>query len=239
MRLFVHYICTTVMRTPIAFIVLALLTCAARADADNGADHADSAAHANAEQSVAKVQTFYDKSTTFTSDFEQKFWVKAYNQEKTSRGHVTFAKPGKMEWVYDDPKDNRVVSDGTLIKIYEAANKQMYEQPIDNSQYPAALSFLTGTGKLADAFHFEILAGSSMKFPGGYVLVGTPKQPTPSYSKVLFYVDAATSQVRRVMLIDGQGNRNRFDFINPKVNEPVTAAQFNLVPPVGTSIIRP
>jgi outer membrane lipoprotein carrier protein len=78
-----------------------------------------------------------------------------------------------------------------------------------------------------------------MKFPGGYVLVGTPKQPTPSYSKVLFYVDAATSQVRRVMLIDGQGNRNRFDFINPKVNEPVTAAQFNLVPPVGTSIIRP
>ena len=227
------------MRPPIAFVVLALLTCAARADADNGADPADSAAHANAEQSVAKVQAFYDKSSTFTSDFEQKFWVKAYNQEKTSRGHVTFAKPGKMEWVYDDPKDNRVVSDGTLIKIYEAANKQMYEQPIDNSQYPAALSFLTGTGKLADAFHFEILAGSSMKFPGGYVLVGTPKQPTPSYSKVLFYVDAATSQVRRVMVIDGQGNRNRFDFINPKVNEPVTAAQFNLIPPVGTSIIRP
>ncbi|MGA3123318.1 MAG: outer membrane lipoprotein carrier protein LolA [Polyangiaceae bacterium] len=227
------------MRPPIPFIVLALLTCATRTDADNGAEHADSAAHTNADQSVANVQAFYDKSTTFTSDFEQKFWVKAYNQEKTSRGHVTFAKPGKMEWVYDDPKDNRVVSDGTLIKIYEAANKQMYEQPIDNSQYPAALSFLTGTGKLADAFHFEVLAGSSMKFPGGYVLVGTPKQPTPSYSKVLFYVDAATSQVRRVMVIDGQGNRNRFDFINPKVNEPVTAAQFNLIPPVGTSIIRP
>jgi hypothetical protein len=62
---------------------------------------------------VARVQDFYDRSITFKSDFEQRFWVKAYNQEKTSRGHVTFAKPGKMEWVYDDPKDNRVVSDGT------------------------------------------------------------------------------------------------------------------------------
>ena len=60
-----------------------------------------------------------------------------------------------------------------------------------------------------------------MKFPGGYVLVGTPKQPTPAYSKVLFYVDTATSQVRRVMVIDGQGNRNRFDFVSPRVNEPV------------------
>jgi outer membrane lipoprotein carrier protein len=190
-------------------------------------------------QAVDAVQAFYDKSTTFKSDFQQRFWVKAYNQEKTSRGHVTFAKPGKMDWQYDDPKDNRVVSDGTLIKIYEASNKQMYEQPIDKSQYPAALSFLTGTGKLADSFDFELFSGEQMKFPGGYVLVGTPKQATPSYSKVLFYVDAATSQVRRVMVIDGQGNRNRFDFLNPKINEPVTGAQFQFTPPSGTSIVHP
>ena len=190
-------------------------------------------------RAVGQVQTFYDKSTTFKSDFEQKFWVKAYNQEKTSRGHVTFAKPGKMDWVYDDPKDNRVVSDGTLIKVYEAANKQMYEQPIDKSQYPAALSFLTGTGKLSDSFDFELFPGEQMKFPGGYVLVGTPKQSTPAYSKVLFYVDAPTSQVRRVMIIDGQGNRNRFDFINPKVNETIGKTQFKFTPPDGTSIIRP
>ena len=45
---------------------------------------------------------------------------------------------------------------GTVIKVYEASNKQMYEQPIEKSQYPAALSFLTGTGKLGDSFDFEV-----------------------------------------------------------------------------------
>jgi len=193
----------------------------------------------SAAQAVDSVQAFYDKSTTFKSDFQQKFWVKAYNHEKTSSGHVTFAKPGKMEWVYDDPKDNRVVSDGKIIRVYEASNKQMFEQPVDSTQYPAALSFLTGTGKLADNFDFQVLAGAEMKFPGGYVLVGTPKQPTAAYSKVLFYVDAATSQVRRVMVIDGQGNRNRFDFVSPRVNEPVAPTQFTFTPPPGTSIVRP
>jgi outer membrane lipoprotein carrier protein len=202
----------------------------------------------NVDQAVAGVQAFYDQSSTFQSDFQQKFWVKAYNQEKASRGHVTFAKPGHpsclkpagcMEWVYDDPKDNRVVSDGVVIKVYEASNKQMYEQPIDKSQYPAALSFLTGTGKLADSFNFEVFSGDQMKFPGGYVLIGTPKQPTPAYSKVLFYVDAATSQVRRVMIIDGQGNRNRFDFTTPKVNVTATPGQFTFTPPPGTSIVHP
>jgi outer membrane lipoprotein carrier protein len=194
-----------------------------------------------ADQAVACVQQVYDQSQTFTSDFSQKFWVKAYNQEKSSHGHVTFAKPGKMHWTYDDPQStgNRVVSDGTVIKVYEASNKQMYEQPIEKSQYPAALSFLTGTGKLGDSFTFEVFPGDQMKFPGGIVLVGTPKQATPSYSKVLFYVDSGTSQVRRVMIIDGQGNRNRFDFEAPKVNMPTPPELFKYTPPPGTSIIHP
>jgi outer membrane lipoprotein carrier protein len=192
-----------------------------------------------AAQAVGAVQSFYDRSSTFKSDFKQKFWAKAYNSERMSHGHVTFSKPGKMDWRYDDPKDNRVVSDGQVIKVYEAANKQMYEQPIDKSQYPAALAFLTGTGKLTDSFDFELLPGGQLNFPGGQVLVGTPKQPTPAYSKVLFYVDVATSQVRRVMVIDGQGNRNRFDFENPRVNDAVSDSQFQFAPPAGTSIIRP
>jgi outer membrane lipoprotein carrier protein len=191
------------------------------------------------DKAVENVQAFYDRSRTFKSTFQQRFWVKAYNTEKSSRGRVTFSKPGKMDWVYDDPKDNRVVSDGAVIKVYEASSKQMYEQPIEKSQYPAALSFLTGTGKLADAFEFELVPGDTMKFTGGYVLVGTPKQATPAYSKVLFYVDAATSQVRRVMVIDGQGNRNRFDFVDPRVNEPVAPGEFSFTPPAGTSIVRP
>jgi len=144
---------------------------------------------------VAKVQAFYDNSTTFKSHFQQKFWVKAYNQEKNSEGDATFAKPGKMHWIYQTPAGNRVVSDGQKVKVYEAANKQMYEQAVSQatSQHAAALSFLTGQGKLTDSFNFELFPGARLGFQGGFVLVGTPKQASPSYTKVLFYVDEASS----------------------------------------------
>ena len=188
---------------------------------------------------VDKVQLFYDKTGTFQSDFQQEFTVKAYNQKKSSRGHVVFSKPGKMHWTYDDPAGNHVVSDGSTLRVYEAANNQMFEQAVDKSQYPAALSFLTGQGKLADAFTFELASGEKMSFPGGYVLIGTPKQPNPAYAKVLFYVDTATSQVRSVMIIDGQGNRNRFVFTTPRVNDPVKPDEFKFTPPPGTSIVHP
>jgi outer membrane lipoprotein carrier protein len=194
---------------------------------------------AEAQKVLDKVQAFYDKTTSFKADFTQEFTAKFYNKKSSSKGRVTFAKPGKMDWVYDEPKDNRVVSDGTEIRVYEAANKQMYQQQMSQSQYPAALSFLTGQGKLADHFTFQLFTGESMGFPGGQVLVGLPKVANPAASKVLFYIDVASSQVRRVMVIDGQGNRNRFDFVNPRVNEPVTDQQFKFNPPQGTTVVRP
>ena len=233
------------MKRPcLPLLAAVLLACAPALAADPPAAPATPcipASGATASQAVACVQQVYDRSQTFQSDFSQKFWVKAYNTEKSSHGHVQFAKPGKMSWSYDDEQSrgNRVVSDGTTIRIYEASNKQMYEQPIEKSQYPAALSFLTGTGKLVDAFDFQLMTGDDMKFPGGIVLVGTPKAATPAYAKVLFYVDSGTAQVRRVMIIDGQGNRNRFDFEAPKVNENLPPELFKYTPPPGTSIIHP
>lgn len=188
---------------------------------------------------VAKVQAFYDSTTSFFSGFTQEFFVKSHNVRKESKGKVTFAKPGKMAWDYETPAGNRVVSDGTTLKVYEAANKQMFEQNIDKSQYPAALSFLTGTGKLADSFTFVMYPGASMNFPGGNVLVGTPKKESAAYTKVLFYVDTSTFHVRRALIVDAQGNRNRFDFVEPKVNVQVNDGTFKLVPPPGTQVIKP
>jgi outer membrane lipoprotein carrier protein len=66
-----------------------------------------------------------------------------------------------------------------------------------------------------------------------------PRDPSPAYQRVLFYVDAATSQVRRVLVLDAQGNRNRFDFDEPVVNEAIPASEFRFVPPPGTALVKP
>lgn len=192
-----------------------------------------------ADDTVNKVQAFYDKTTTFKSPFNQQYTATLHNKVVRSSGNVTFSKPGKMSWRYDNPAGNRVVSNGTELKVYEAAAKQMYEQVVDRSQYPAALSFLTGQGKLTDNFTFELFRGEDMSFPRGLVLVGQPKTPTAAYKKVLFYVDAQQYQVRRVMILDGQGNRNRFDFLEPRVNDTVSPDEFVFRAPEGTTIIKP
>ncbi len=41
--------------------------------------------------------------------------------------------------------------------------------------------------------------------------------------------------MRRVLIIDAQGNRNRFDFMNIDVNSKIADGEFELTPPPGTA----
>jgi outer membrane lipoprotein carrier protein len=194
---------------------------------------------AAAKELVDRVQAFYDKTTSFRADFSQEFVATLHNKKTASNGSVAFLKPGKMSWRYTSPAGNRIVSNGLKMRVYEAQNQQMFESPVDKAQYPAALSFLTGQGKLWESFNFELKSGTEMKFEGGSVLVGTPKAASPAYKKVLFYVDSKTAQVRRVLILDNQGSKNRFDFIAPKVNEPIAESEFIFEPPPNTSVVKP
>jgi outer membrane lipoprotein carrier protein len=187
-----------------------------------------------------RVQAFYDKSKTFKAAFTQRYVVKAYQKTIDSKGQVIFEKPGKMSWRYTT-NGNRVVSDGKIIRVYEKENKQMFEQPLNASQYPAALSFLVGGAKLRASFVFDEppLDGKQMNFEGGWVLKGKPTNATPTFEQILLYIDGGTYQVRRVILLDAQNNRNRFDFENPEVNTKIPPSEFQFSPPPGTHVVKP
>jgi len=192
----------------------------------------------SASEIADRVQAFYDRTTVFKADFQQRYWVKAYDKTKDSRGQVIFKKPGMMSWRYTN-NGNRVVSDGVVVKVYERDARQMYEQRLKDSQYPAALSFLTGGAKLKQEFSLRKLNARDLRFEGGYVLEAEPKQHTAAYQKLLLFIDGRTAQVRRVLLLDAQGNRNRFDFESPVVNARVPDSEFTFEPPPDTQIIRP
>ncbi len=229
------------MRTA-AIPFLLLLGCAAPAAAilvAPGFEPRAMAADPTADEIATRVQKFYDSTATFRATFKQTYTIKVQNVQKVSTGKVVFQKPGKMSWQYDAPNGNRVVSDGNTIKVYEKDNEQMYEMSVAKSQYPAALAFLMGKGQLTKDFTLRLLDPAQMKFEGGYVLEGTPTAATPAYQKMLLYVDAQTNQVRRALILDAQGNRNRFDFDTPAVNLPVQNGEFDFVPPPGTKIIKP
>lgn len=225
-------------------LALSVLTTASIAAAPWAATAGDPPANKSqsgptAEQIANRIQTFYANTKTFSASFSQVYRIKKQGITKKATGKVVFLKPGKMSWTYDDPSGNRVVSDGTTLRAYDRESARMYEQPADRTPYPSALAFLVGQGDLTKSFTLRVVEPDKLKFPGGHVLEGIPKDATPAYQRVYFFVDDETSQVRRVVFVDAQANQNRFDFTSPTVNTPPEEGAFTLKPPSGTLTVRP
>ncbi|HEY1959866.1 MAG TPA: outer membrane lipoprotein carrier protein LolA [Polyangiaceae bacterium] len=194
-------------------LAAALVTLAAPARAQPG--------NLSVGQAVSNVQNFYDHVTTYNATFRQHYVMRLLNTSMDSDGAVTFAKPGKMNFSYFHPPGNRVIVNGQNVWVHQASTNQSFA---GQAQVPAALSFLTGAGHFSSTFHFVFVP--ALAFPGGYVLEGTPVTPTSQMTKALFYVDAQTSQIRRVTLVDAQGNHNQFDFTNVTINTAVSPRSF-------------
>jgi outer membrane lipoprotein carrier protein len=227
-------------------VALPLVTGASRAQQANQGGPAPTSTPAaaaptagpSATELAARVQAFYNNAKTFKADFKQRYHVAAYNKTQVNSGSVIFEKPGKMSWRYAN-NGNRVVSDGKIIRIYEQSNRQMFEQALSKTAYPDALSFLTGQGQLDQIFKLTKRDSTQMRFPSGYVLEGEPLQPTATYDRVFFYIDGPTFQVRRIIIVDAQHNRNSIDFLTSALNTRPPAGEFVFAPPRGTQIIRP
>lgn len=191
------------------------------------------------------VQAFYDQTRDVSASFHQTYVNKLYKRTDRSSGHVVFKKPGMMRWDYAQPNGKVIASSGQKLVVFEPGEKdepgQVIEQTIAQAQLPQALAFLMGTGKLENDFTFRLLDAAAEGFKTGDVLELRPKQATPHFDRILFYVERAAAVrglVRRILIIDSSGNRNRFDFTGLKFNGNVGDGPFKYTPPPGTRKVQ-
>lgn len=196
---------------------------------------------------AASVQTFYEQTTGVAARFRQSYYYKLYDRYDRSQGRVTFLKPGMMQFRYARPNGKTITSNGEKLWVFEPGGEnesaQCIEQNISEHQLPRAFSFLTGEGELAEDFNFRLLDSERHRYEDGYVLELRPKEDSPHYDRILFYIPRQEGRpsgiVRRVLIVDPSGNRNRFDFSSMEWNPEITAEAFDYSPPRGVSCAQP
>lgn len=186
---------------------------------------------------VDRVQRRYDGAADFRAQFNQTLNSAAFKRRTSLTGEVLLKKPGRMRWNYLTPDPKMYLAEGDLLWLYEPEDKQAFKQDLKSSQLPAALSFLTGKGKLAAEFDISFAQDSRVGGPGDYVLSLSPRQPQAQVKILLFVVDARTFQVRESLITDQQGNTNDLLFSDIKINTHIPDATFHWTPPSGTRVI--
>jgi hypothetical protein len=91
---------------------------------------------------------------------------------------------------------------------------------------------------------FDFAINAKAQWANGTVLDGRPLQPNPSYELVMFYVDTSMlakgdpNAIQRVLAVDAQKNKNRFDFLGVTQPASIDPAEFTFTPPAGTNVVK-
>ena len=199
--------------------------------------HADESATAS--QIIGKVQAHYNATTDFKASFVQTTAHKLFsNRLERSYGEVYLRKNGMMHWAYSRPEPKYFIYDGQTLWVYEPEVPQVFKGQADSERLKKALAFMTGSVRIEDEYNVRKLNEKKFKFTEGYVLGLLPKEKGSPFKMIELYVAAGDFHVVRSVVVDHEGNRNRFDFVDPAYNNSLDDGLFAFAPPAGVPVIE-
>jgi outer membrane lipoprotein carrier protein len=214
-------------------LLLALLAAAPAA----GNDEPEPEPSACVRGAVAAIQRRYESVRDLSARFEQTSRSVALGNagaSTRSRGRVSFAKPGRMRWHYEEPEESLVVSDGRWLWLYDPARREAQKLPVGEAWLSgAAIQFLLGEGQILRDFRVsaELCGAQDAR------LTLVPRQPA-SYERILLRADPRSGEILETEVHDLLGNATRVAFSEVRVNTDPAAALFEFEAPPGVELLE-
>jgi outer membrane lipoprotein carrier protein len=184
---------------------------------------------------VDRLQKTYEAAADFVADFRQETEVKTLNRSLKAFGQVTFKRPGKMLWRYEEPKGQFVLADGTHLYFYQPEQNQIIKTPLKSAfRSDIPLSFLLGIGNLKKDFNASLKSTEDTH----YVLRLEPKGEAGGFSEILLGVNKDSFDITWASVRDPSDNLTMVRFSNMRKGVGVNDSIFRLQVPAGVDVVE-
>lgn len=191
------------------------------------------AAPALAVDMAAIIQARYEKTGSFSADFEQTLTHKESGSVEKRQGKLLFKKPLLIRWQTAKPHEETLVVTGKEIWNYLPDEEIIYRYPLTLVQDSRSIiQVITGQAALTKDFDVK----SEGKEDGLAKLRLFPKEPAPQMVEAIIWVEPDTGYIKRANILDfyGNGNEIRFTSFSPDVS--IKASDFTFTPPKGVEV---
>ena len=183
-------------------------------------------------QVLDRLQRHYRDTNSFSAKFSEEIATVGAPKRKR-QGTVSFRKPGRMRWEFEDPEKQTIVSDGETLYSYDPDLNQVVETPLKQAlKSSSATSFLLGIGNINRDFK---AAFANPATPTGLVdLILDAK--TGGY-KIEVGLDPKTYNLMTLTLTDQLGDVTKIDFSDIHDNVELPDSIFAYKAPAGADIV--
>ena len=185
---------------------------------------------ASAEQLILQLKSI----KSIHSKFRQ--WVQDAKQSALQdvTGLMWVEKPDQFRWDTDNPYPQSIIANGEYIWIYDEDLEQATQQKLDKHVGNTPALLLSGDpSKLADVF---VISAYLYDDTGEWRFDLKPKGEGALFE--LLRVNFKDGKMMDMYLEDALGQTTRIEFIDPKINLPISADVFTFNPPKGVDLIK-
>ncbi len=180
----------------------------------------------------------YGQSSSFCADFQQELTIPLLGESRRGSGRICQQQPDLFAMRFSEPTGDQVVADGTYLWAYFPSSdpKQVLRERLQGS--PGTIDF-----------HREFLEDPGRKYTiqlGGAELVDgrdarrilLRPQTERGYEEAVLWVDAQSSLVLRVRIIEENGSVRTLELSGIELDAEPEAEMFQFIPPPGTQVIE-
>jgi len=188
-----------------------------------------------AESIIDRLQKNYDATADFVAEFRQETEVKTLNRSLKASGKLSFKRPGKMLWLYEEPKGQFVLADGNHLYFYQPEQNQVIQSPLKNAfRGDIPLSFLLGLGNLKKDFTATLKGVEGDR----YVLRLEPKGEAGGYNEILMGVDKKSADIAWLSVRDAANNLTTLTFSGMRKGVGLQDSLFQVEIPDGADVVE-
>lgn len=195
---------------------------------------------------IKALQDKYEGLESIQASFEQKNELKSLGRTTTSKGSLSWEKPGKLRMEYAEPEKQVLVSNGRRFWLYTARLKQVMVSKNGGFGFGATpLLFLSGKGNLKKNFNVKVEEVGVAKRSGGIWRAGQPhrirlepKATGASFRRMWIEVDPENFIILTLAYIDNIGNKSHLRFSNVKENVRIAGEIFQFVVPPAVEVLQ-
>jgi outer membrane lipoprotein carrier protein len=192
----------------------------------------DSASSKALRQILDRLQRHYRDTRSFSAKFNEE--IATVGAPKRNRsGAVSFLKPGRMRWDFEQPEKETIVSDGETVYSYDPDLNQVVETPLKQAlKSSSATSFLLGMGNINRDFKAEFAGTPSPTGP-----INLKLDAKAGGYKIEIGLDPKTYNLTTLRLTDQLGDVTKIDFSDIHNNVELPNSTFAFQTPPGADVV--
>ncbi|WP_198262705.1 outer membrane lipoprotein chaperone LolA [sulfur-oxidizing endosymbiont of Gigantopelta aegis] len=179
------------------------------------------------------LDSFYQSTRSLQANFTQTIRTTRGKVIEQSTGKLLLDRPDKFILEYIAPAEQKYISNGKTIWIYDVELEQVSIKNISDNVGDSPALLLSSNKNIYR--HYDVNDLKNFKDDGLDWVELRAKQEEMIFEKVILAF--ADKELKKMIMYDSFGQVTQLNFSNMTVNIPFSSRQFNFVPPEGVDIM--